>query len=57
VDHKKRLDVMTIQEAHIEEKDLSDWKDIWKGSILYSCGTNDSRGVVTFINETTEHDK
>jgi exonuclease III len=51
---RKRYDVFTLQEAHIEEKDLNDWKEVWKGKILYSCGTNKSRGVVILINEHTE---
>jgi exonuclease III len=51
---KKHYDIVTIQEAHIEKKDLDEWKDVWKGKILYSCGSNNSRGVVTLISEHTD---
>jgi exonuclease III len=51
---RKHYDVVTIQEAHIEEKDLNDWKDVWKGEIIYSCGSNKSKGVAIIINEHTE---
>jgi exonuclease III len=53
---KKNFDIMTIQEAHIEKNDLKSWTDVWKGNILYSCGSNKSRGVVMLIKENLEHD-
>jgi exonuclease III len=53
---RKNFDLMTIQEAHIEEENLNDWKDVWKGRIIYSCGTNNSRGVVILVRENLEHE-
>jgi exonuclease III len=53
---KKKFDIMTIQEAHIEEEDLDDWKEVWKGTLLYSGGTNQSRGVIILINNLADHE-
>jgi exodeoxyribonuclease-3 len=53
---KKRFDVMTIQEAHIEEGDIGEWKEDWKGTIEYSSGSNRSRGVAILIEEKVEHE-
>jgi exonuclease III len=53
---RKNFDIMTIQEAHIEEKCINDWRDVWKGNILYSCGTNKSKGVAILIKENLEHE-
>jgi exonuclease III len=53
---KKKFDIMTLQETHIEDEDLDDWKDIWKGTILYSSGTNKSRGVTILISDQVEHE-
>jgi exonuclease III len=52
---RKKFDIMTIQETHIEEEDLNDWKEIWKGSLIFSSGTNKSRGVITLINDQSDH--
>jgi exonuclease III len=52
---KKQPDILTIQEAHIEESDINKWTDLWKGSISYSCGSNNSKGVATLINPNTDH--
>jgi hypothetical protein len=53
---KKKFDIMTMQESHFEDKDKNDWKEIWDGTILYSSGTNRSKGVLTLINKNTEHE-
>jgi exonuclease III len=53
---RKNFDLMTMQEAHIEEQDLDNWRDVWKGGIIYSCGTNNSKGVVILIRENLEHE-
>jgi exonuclease III len=47
---------MTMQEAHIVAEDITLWKDVWDGKILYSCGSNRSRGVVMLIRENLEHE-
>jgi exonuclease III len=52
---KKRFDVLTIQEAHIEDCDIDDWKEDWKGQLVYSSGSNRSRGVAILIEENVEH--
>jgi exonuclease III len=52
---KKNPDIITIQEAHIEEQNINNWKDLWKGSISYSCGSHKSKGVATLVNPNTDH--
>ena len=52
---RKNFVVMTIQESHMEDKDLTGWKDQWDGSIYYSSGSNNSRGVTTLIRKHLEH--
>jgi exonuclease III len=53
---RKNFDIMTMQETHFEEKDKNDWKEIWDGTLIYSSGSNRSRGVITLINKNTEHE-
>jgi exonuclease III len=53
---RKKFDIMTIQEAHIMKEDINMWKDVWKGNILYSSGSNNSRGVAILIRENLEHE-
>ena len=48
---KKNFDVLALQESHFEDTDMNDWKEHWKGEIISSCGTNDSRGVTFLIPE------
>jgi exonuclease III len=50
---KKKPDIISIQEAHIEQSDAHTWKDQWKGRILYSPGANNSRGVALLIDPNT----
>jgi exonuclease III len=52
---RKNFDIMNIQEAHIEEEDFNKWKEDWKGTIIYSSGTNKSKGVVTIVNNNSPH--
>jgi exonuclease III len=53
---RKNFDLMTMQEAHIERENLKDWTDVWKGNIIFSCGTNRSKGVVILVRENLEHE-
>jgi exonuclease III len=52
---KKKFEIMTIQEAHIEDIDIGEWKKDWKGGLIYSSGNNRSRGVAILIKENLEY--
>ena len=42
----KNVDISFLQESHCTESDEDEWKDEWGGDIIYSNGTNNSRGVL-----------
>ena len=47
---RKNFDVCLLQETHMENKDLSLWKQQWSGRIYASCGDSKSKGVAILIN-------
>ena len=49
--NRKKFDIMAIQESHFEDEDMAKWKEGWKGEIISSSGSNNSRGVTFLITE------
>ena len=47
--YRPRCDVLCLQETHSSIEDEELWANEWGGSILYSHGTNNSRGVAILI--------
>ena len=48
--HNNKFDIMFLQETYSTRDIETVWKSEWGGNILYSHGTNHSRGVMIPIN-------
>ena len=48
---EKQLDVICLQEAHINKTDIKTWEKQWGGNIYYNEGTNRSKGEVILISK------
>jgi len=53
---KKNFDIICIQEAHCEESTIEKWKMEWKGDIIASYGTHNSRGTCILLKEGMDHE-
>ena len=51
-----RADVIFLQETHSSRKDERFWKAEWGGNILFSHGTNKSKGVAICFNKKFEYE-
>lgn len=49
----KKVDVLCLQETHSQQKDEKLWKSEWGGTVLYSHGHSNARGVGIFFNPRT----
>lgn len=43
--HRRKVDIICLQESHSTQKDELYWRNEWGGHIYFSHGTNDSCGV------------
>ena len=50
----KRPDVVFVQETHSIKKVQQIWRNQWKGKIIFSHGTSNSRGVCIMINKDSD---
>ena len=48
---KQKADITFLQETYSTPEILTDWKFQWCGEMIYSHGSNHSRGVLVLINE------
>ena len=48
---KQKADITFLQETCSTPEILTDWKFQWRGEMIYSHGSNHSRGVLVLINE------
>ena len=48
---KQKADITFLQETYSTPEILTDWKFQWRGEMIYSHGSNHSRGVLVLINE------
>lgn len=48
---KQKSDITLLQETYSTPEILTDWKFQWRGEMIYSHGSNHSRGVLVLINE------
>ena len=44
--HQRQYDIVCLQECHCEKNDELIWKSEWGGTVQYSHGSRDSRGVM-----------
>jgi len=49
--HKKKFDIICLQEAHCEATTINDWKEEWKGDIVASYGTHNKKGTCILLRE------
>ena len=52
---KNVADIVFLQELHCLEKDKNEWCNDWQGSMVLSCGTNNSCGVGILFKESLDH--
>ena len=45
------FDIVCLQETYITEEVEREWKQEWPGELVYSCGTNRSKGLIILINK------
>ena len=48
---EKKLDVICLQEAHINQNDSYTWERQWGGKLLYNEGTNRSQGELILLSK------
>ena len=48
--HRRKFDVIFLQETHTEENDELVWSKQWKGKFYFSHGNRQSKGVAMLIN-------
>jgi len=53
---KKKFDIICLQETHCEKETIEDWKREWKGDIIASYGTHNSRGTCILLRENLEYE-
>ena len=49
----KKYDIVFLQETYITNDKYDFWKNEWSGQMLYSPGTNNSKGLITLIKNNT----
>ena len=49
--HQRNFDLICLQEAHSTETEEKIWKSEFRGKIIYSHGTSDSRGVMLLVKQ------
>jgi len=52
----KHQDIVFVQEAHSIKQDEEKWKREWKGNIIFSHGTTESRGVMILLKDNSNID-
>ena len=53
---KQKSDITFLQETNSTPKIINDWKFQWRGEMIFSHGSNHSRGVLVLINEQLQYE-
>ena len=53
---KQKSDITFLQETYSTPEIINDWKFQWLGKMIFSHGSNRSRGVLVLINEQLQYD-
>lgn len=52
---QKSADILCLQETHSTLKDEKFWSNEWRGQVIFSHGTNNSRGVAVFFRKDLDY--
>ena len=53
---KQKSDITFLQETYSTPEIINDWKFQWRGEMIFSHGSNHSRGVLVLINEQLQYE-
>ena len=53
---KQKSDLMFLQETNTTPEIINDWKFQWRGKMIFSHGSNQSRGVLVLITEQLQYE-
>ena len=51
-----KLEIIAIQESHLLKNEIDSLKQIWQGPLIYSEGTNNSKGLCILFNNYFNND-